>query len=68
MAATMTKTFEYEILDSKGKRSKGKLDASTESAAAIALRQQGVMPLKITESGTGLQKDIKIPGFGNRPR
>ncbi|MCW2646155.1 MAG: putative type pilus biosis protein PilC [Pseudonocardiales bacterium] len=66
MTATMTKTYEYEVLDSKGKRSKGKLDASTESAAATALRQQGVMPLKITESGKGLQKDIKIPGFGNK--
>jgi type IV pilus assembly protein PilC len=68
MAATVTKTktYEYEVLDSKGKRSKGKLDASTESAAAIALRQQGVMPLKITESGKGLQKDLTIPGMGKK--
>jgi len=66
MTSTATKTYEYEVVDPRGKRSKGKLDASTESAAALALRQQGVVPLSINESGTGLQKDIKIPGFGNR--
>ena len=66
MTASVTKTYEYEVVDPRGKRSKGKLDASTESAAAAALRQQGVVALSINESGKGLQKNITIPGFGNR--
>jgi len=66
MTATVTKTYEYEVVDSRGKRSKGKLDASTESAAAAVLRQQGVVALSINESGKGLQKDLQIPGLGSR--
>jgi type IV pilus assembly protein PilC len=61
-----TKTFDYKVLDSNGKQVKGKLDASNEIAAAQTLRQQGSMPLSITESGTGLSKEIKIPGLGGK--
>ena len=64
--ATETKTFEYEVVDAAGKRSKGKLEAPNESAVASALRQQGVTPLSISQAGTGLGKEIKIPGLGNR--
>jgi type IV pilus assembly protein PilC len=66
MATTTTKTFHYEVVDPSGKRSKGTLNASTQSAAAGLLSQQGVTPLSIDESGKGLNKDLKIPGFGNR--
>ncbi len=65
MTATM-RTYEYEVVDQAGKRTKGKLDATNESAAAASLRQQGVMPLSISESGKGLQRDITIPGLGGR--
>jgi type IV pilus assembly protein PilC len=61
-----TKTFDYKVIDSRGKHLKGKLDATNETAAAHALRQQGVVPLSITQSGVGMSKDIKIPGLGNR--
>lgn len=64
--ATKTKSFEYQAVDGAGKRSKGRLEASTESAAAATLRQQGVVPLTITEAGKGLQREISIPGLGNR--
>jgi type IV pilus assembly protein PilC len=63
---TKTRTYDYEALDAAGKRTKGKVEATTDSAAAAALRAQGVMPLKLTESGRGLQKEINVPGFGNR--
>lgn len=63
---TESKTFEYEVVDAAGKRSKGKLEAPNESAVASALRQQGVTPLSINQAGTGLSKEIKIPGLGNR--
>lgn len=66
MTATVTKSFDYEALDTKGKRTKGKVEASSESAAANALRQQGVVPLQIIEAGKGLQRELSLPGFGNR--
>ena len=66
MTATIAKSFDYEALDSKGKRTKGKVEASSESAAANALRQQGVVPLQIIEAGKGLQRELSLPGIGNR--
>jgi type IV pilus assembly protein PilC len=60
-----TKTYEYKAIDVNGKQIKGRLDASNEITAAQALRQQGGVPLSITESGTGLSKEITLP-FGNR--
>jgi type IV pilus assembly protein PilC len=62
---TLTKTFEYEAIDAHGKRSKGKLDGPNESVVASSLRAQGVIPLAITEAGTGLQRDISLPGRKN---
>jgi type IV pilus assembly protein PilC len=61
-----TKTFDYKVIDVKGKQVKGKLDAQNEAAAAQALRAQGVVPLSITESGIGLNKELTIPGFSGR--
>jgi type IV pilus assembly protein PilC len=61
-----TRIFAYEALDASGKRTKGKVEATTDSAAAAALRAQGVTPLSVNESGRGLQKEIKIPGLGDR--
>jgi type IV pilus assembly protein PilC len=63
---SMTKTFEYEIVDAVGKHSKGRLDASNEAAAANILRQQGMVPVSISESGTGLSKELSIPGLTGR--
>jgi type IV pilus assembly protein PilC len=64
--STKTRTYDYEALDAAGKRTKGKVEAATDSAAAAALRAQGVVPLKLSESGRGLQKELKIPGLGDR--
>ena len=61
-----TRTYEYEVIDGSGKRSKGKLEASNEDAVASALRQQGVSPLSIREAGTGLNREIKLFNFGDR--
>lgn len=59
-------TFDYETVDVSGKRTKGKIDAANETAAAQTLRQQGVVPLSISQSGRGLRKEISVPGFGGR--
>jgi type IV pilus assembly protein PilC len=64
MAATMT--FDYKTIDSAGKRDKGQVEAPNEAAAAQILRQQGVVPLSITAAGTGLKRDISIPGLTGR--
>ena len=66
MTATVAKMFDYEALTSAGKRTKGKVEASSETAAANALRQQGVVPLQIIEAGKGLKRELTLPGFGNR--
>src|SRR5438270_9247536 len=60
------KTFEYEVVDASGKRRKGKLEAPNESAVANALRQEGVVPVSITQTGTGLNRELKLPGLRNR--
>jgi type IV pilus assembly protein PilC len=62
----ITKTFEYEALDPAGKRAKGKIDASSDGIAAASLRQQGLTPLTLVESGKGLNKELQIPGLSGR--
>jgi type IV pilus assembly protein PilC len=61
-----TKTFHYRALDATGKKAKGTIEAPNEAAATHMLRSRGEVPLDLTEAGQGLQKDIKIPGLGNR--
>ncbi len=62
----LTKTFEYEVIDSAGKRGKGTIEATNEAAAAQALRQQGAVPLRLTEQGALLHKELTIPGLSGR--
>ncbi len=66
MTATVSKQFEYLAVDASGKRTKGRIEATTDGAAAATLRQQGIVPLSLTEAGKGLKKDIQLPGFGGR--
>jgi type IV pilus assembly protein PilC len=63
---TLVKTFDYEAVDASGKRTKGKIEATTDGVAAATLRQQGVVPLSLIESGKGLRKDLQLPGLGGR--
>ncbi|MBN1173634.1 MAG: type II secretion system F family protein [Micromonosporaceae bacterium] len=64
MAAT--RVFDYRGIDSDGKRTKGRIEAATDGAAAQALRQQGLVPLSVTESTSLLRKEIGIPGLTGR--
>ncbi|GAB7051934.1 type II secretion system F family protein [Catenuloplanes indicus] len=64
MAAT--KTFDYSSVDATGKRSKGKIDATNEAAAAQLLRQRGIVPLSIAEAGQGMNREVSIPGLSGR--
>lgn len=65
MAGTLTYT--YKGRDSNGKVVKGQVDASTESAANNRLRTMGISPITLTEAstGTGLQMEINLAGFGS---
>ena len=58
--------FEYTTIDATGKRTRGRVTASNETTAAQTLRQQGIMPLSLTAAGTGLNREIAIPGLGGR--
>jgi type II secretory pathway component PulF len=61
----MALAFDYRGRDGAGKLVKGRLDAASEGAVVQRLRGMGVSPIAITEAkaGTGLQTEIKIPGF-----
>ncbi|GIH89972.1 type II secretion system F family protein [Planobispora siamensis] len=61
-----TKTFEYQTVDRDGRHTKGMLEAANEAAAIQQLRQQGLVPVSITEGGSLLRREITIPGLGSR--
>ena len=66
MAAT--KTFGYQGRDARGKIVKGKVEAAGEAQVLQRLRTLGVSPISIAEQGggTGMQREIEIPGFTKR--
>lgn len=62
-----SKTFEYAVRDKDGKLVKGRIEAPSSNAVANRLRSMGLAPLSINEvKTTGLQREIKIPGFGEK--
>jgi type IV pilus assembly protein PilC len=60
--------YAYKGRDGAGKVVKGKVDASSEGAVITRLRTMGVQPISISEAGagTGLQREVSIPGLGDR--
>nr|WP_221382804.1 type II secretion system F family protein [Actinoplanes polyasparticus] len=61
-----TKVYRYSSIDGAGHRAKGTVEAPNEAAATNLLKQRGETPLELTETGKGLDMEIKIPGLGNR--
>lgn len=61
-----TKTYTYEAVDASGAHVKGKIDSDTPEAAAKALSHQQLVPLEIRGLGTGMQREISLPGFRSR--
>ena len=61
-------TFTYTGRNSEGKLVKGSLEAVNESAVASRLQTLGLSPMSIikTSGGTGLKREISIPGFQKR--
>ncbi|ROS50397.1 type II secretion system F family protein [Frigoribacterium sp. PhB24] len=60
--------YAYKGRDGAGKVVKGKVDASSEGAVITRLRTMGVQPISISAAGagTGLQREVSIPGLGDR--
>jgi type IV pilus assembly protein PilC len=63
MAAT--REFAYKGRNTEGKVVKGRLEGASEGAVTSKLRTMGLTPIEISEAsgGTGLQKELSIPGF-----
>jgi type IV pilus assembly protein PilC len=64
---TASRTFEYAVRNRQGKIVKGRIEAQNQAAVATRLRSMGVAPLSISAvSTTGLKREIKIPGLGEK--
>jgi type IV pilus assembly protein PilC len=64
--ATAT-TYQYKVRDRAGKTLSGKLDAPSQDAVAKKLREMGYAPVSIAPTkDSGLQKELSIPGLGNK--
>ena len=59
--------YRYTVRDKAGKTRNGTLEASDQKVVANKLREMGFAPVSITEVKTkSLQKEITIPGFGEK--
>jgi type II secretory pathway component PulF len=58
--------YAYTARAANGKVVKGTVEASTQSGAVAKLRTLNISPISVREStqGSGLQMEIKLPGFG----
>ena len=61
-----TTAFKYQVRDRNGKLISGELAAETEAALVQRLKSMGYAPVSIEQANAGLNKEIKIPGFGGR--
>jgi type IV pilus assembly protein PilC len=67
VTTTASHTYEYAVRNRDGKIVKGQIEAQNEGAVAARLRAMGAAPLSISEvSNTGLNRSLKIPGFGDK--
>ncbi len=61
-----TTTFKYSVRDRAGKLVSGTLAADSQAAVVTRLRSMGYAPVSITQANAGMQKEIKLPGFGGK--
>ncbi len=57
--------YEYQALDSNGRKSKGVLDAATIAAARQKLRDSCVYPIELHETGSGKKQSDVSPALGS---
>jgi type IV pilus assembly protein PilC len=60
--------YAYTGRNAAGKLVKGRLDAASEGAVVSRMQAMGLSPVAISEAGagTGLQREITLPGFQHR--
>jgi type IV pilus assembly protein PilC len=58
-----TETFEYKVRDGAGKIRTGKLEAESAAQVATKLRAMGYATVSISQSGTGLNRELSLPGL-----
>jgi type IV pilus assembly protein PilC len=61
-----TKTYSYEAINSSGELVKGMVEAESADAASTNLNHQHLIPLDVSEPGSGLHKQINLPGRRSR--
>src|SRR3954468_2355020 len=61
-----TTTFEYSVRDKSGKLVSGTLEADSQAAVATRLKSMGYATVSIRNAKSGVNKEIKIPGFGGK--
>lgn len=64
MSTTDLRTFKYSVRDKRGALVEGSLEAASETVLVQKLRDMGYAPVKIKETGTGVNREITLP-FGN---
>jgi len=63
----MPETYAYKVKDHSGKMIEGSLEAESTALVANKLRQMGYVPIAIDKKQSkGVQREIHIPGLGNR--
>jgi type IV pilus assembly protein PilC len=61
-----TKTFDYQVRDKTGKIVEGTIEAESQAAVARKLTSMGYATVNISQAGSGMKTEIKIPGFGDK--
>ncbi len=59
----MATTYAYSVRDRAGKMVNGTLEADSPALVANKLKGMGFAPVSITETNTGMKRELKIPGF-----
>jgi len=62
----MATTFDYSVRDRGGKMITGSLDGESPAGVARKLADMGYAPVSITQSNSGIKRELKIPGFAKR--
>ena len=64
----MTTTYAYKVRDRAGGVQTGEMEADDQRLVVAKLREMGYVPLSIDakSGGSGLQKEIKLPGLGGK--
>ncbi len=62
----MATTFQYSVRDRAGKLVNGTLEADSQALVVTKLKSMGFSPVQITESNTGMKRELSIPGFSSK--